>query len=598
MSKFSFGIDLGTTNSCIAVMQGTTSENRRPAVITLADGRKTLPSCVWYKQDGTVVVGREAYNRRYLTDEVVYSSKREIGTDKVYKLHDGKLKVTPVQVAAEILKKLKQDTEVLYGKGAVDEIVITVPAYFDSNKRRATKQAAELAGIKVKAIINEPTSAALAYTLGTHTDDQFLVYDLGGGTFDVTLMSITHAGNTEFDMFADMDDTQDTLAQVIASAGDDHLGGDDLDRSLVELALDALNRDLNAKNKVHNFDVRSQISKEDLEKMVLFAESFKKNYREYQGVYEVPVTLGRSTKNYPVSFNARIMAEALEPLYQRTLVKIKECLAAKPGTSFKRLILVGGSTKLEMLQDRLKQDFPDVEIYCELNPDEAVALGAAVHMDISRGQTDMVVSDVLPRSIGVDYILAMENMNIPGRFKPVIAKDTVLPAEGKIVLMPTQDGQKEVTAAIYQGESNISDQNTYLGSIVIDNADLGEADKSGIEIKMRIDGDGILTVSMEAGSQTKEIQLQSVLNPEVAKNDAEKDPLNKAIDSFIQTISYSNMSEDEKDAFINQLEASRGDAKAFAAIRTKVRRRANENRTSIFTTSSTVTEEGAEGDED
>lgn len=598
MSKFSFGIDLGTTNSCIAVMQGTTSENRRPSVIALSDGRKTIPSCVWYKKDGTIVVGREAYNNRYLTDEVVYSSKREIGTDKVYNLHGGKLKVTPVQVASEILKKLKQDAEVLYGKDAVDEIVITVPAYFDSNKRRATKEAAQLAGIKVRAIINEPTSAALAYTLGSKTDDQFLVYDLGGGTFDVTLMSITHAGDKEFDMFSDMDDEQDTLAQVIASAGDDHLGGDDLDRSLVELALDQLNREIMANNKVKNFDVRSQISEEEIEKMVLFAESFKKNYREYQGVYEIPVTVGRTTKTYSVCFNAHIMAQALEPLYNRTLSKIKECLAAKPGTTFKRLILVGGSTKLGMLQDMLKQEFPGVDVYCELNPDEAVALGAAVHMDISRGQTDMVVSDVLPRSIGVDYILAMENMNIPGRFKPVIAKDTVLPAEGKIVLMPTQDGQKHVTAAIYQGESNISDQNTYLGSVVINDADLGDAAKSGVEIKMRIDGDGILTVSMEAGNSVKEIQLQSVLNPEVDQQSQDKTPLNKAIDDFIQTITYSSMSEEEKQGYIAELEAARGNVELFSKIRSKVRRRVSESRTSIFTTSSVTSEGESSNDED
>ena len=234
--KYAFGIDLGTTNSCIAVK----AAGRPAEIIALADGRKTLPSCVMYK-DGNVIVGREAYIHRYDTDHVVYSSKRDIGSDKKYTIYANgddapPVEITPVDVAYEILKKLKQDAELLYGKDFIKDVTITVPAYFTLERRSATIEAANRAGLNVLALINEPTAAAVAYTEGSSGNERILVYDLGGGTFDVTLLSMTEPDADLAELFDD-EDLSDTVAKVISSSGGPHLGGDDLDRLVYDLAV-------------------------------------------------------------------------------------------------------------------------------------------------------------------------------------------------------------------------------------------------------------------------------------------------------------------------------------------------------------------------
>lgn len=569
MSKFSFGIDLGTTNSCIAVMQGATADARRPQVLKLSGGGYTLPSCVWYKRDGSIVVGREAYEHRYLTDEVVYSSKRFIGTNHVYELHDGALKVTPVDVASEILKSLKQDAEIMYGEGAVDEAVITVPAYFDSNKRRATKQAAEKAGITARAIINEPTAAALAYTLGKTNNEQFLVYDLGGGTFDVTMMDIHH-NDTEFEFFSDMDEDQETLAQVIASAGDDHLGGDDLDRGIYELALDNVNQQMNSMERIHNFDIRKFIDDELEEKIILFLEDYKKNAGNRVAMWDIPVKLGRSEKHVSLRADASLIRQALLPLYQRTLKKVRECLNAATGvTEITKIILVGGSTKLKLLQDLLHEDFPNANIYCELNPDEAVALGAAVQMDVLKGETGMVVSDVLPQSVGVDCVMTLDNMEIPGRFKRVIAKDTVLPAEASVQLTTIRDNQTILPVAIYQGESFNTDENTYLGTIVLDGVNLQKKGEDDLTLSMRIDANGILSVSLAADGKKTQLTLQNILNPQDKKADS---PATKIIRSLRALVtSNDGISDGDREEFLKLLAECEEDPTKLPGVRAKIK---------------------------
>lgn len=600
MGKFSFGIDLGTTNSCISVMQGTDAHSRRPQVITLEDNRNTLPSCVWFKRDGSIVVGREAYKHRYLTDEVVYSSKRFIGTNHVYSLHDGKLKVTPVQVAAEILKKLKHDAEILYGEGAVDEAVITVPAYFDSNKRKATKQAAEMAGISIRSIINEPTSAALAYTLGNMGNDQFLVYDLGGGTFDVTLMNVSNSSSAEFEMFQEMETSSTTLAQVLASAGDDHLGGDDLDRMIYELALDRVNKEANSHERIHDFDIRDHIDEDMQEKIILFIEDFKKSsmLSSSTACHEIKVKLGRSEKTFVVKIDENLIREALEPIYYRTLKKVQECLESKPGSTFNKIVLIGGSTKLKLLQERLREDFPDTPIYAELNPDEAVALGAAVQMDINKGDTELIVSDVLPRSVGIDCILMMDDMQIPGRFKPVISKDTVLPAEGSITLTTIEDNQKILPVAIYQGESFLSDENTYLGTIILEDANTSKRGEDDVILRMRIDGNGILTTSLTVGKQTTQIQLQNILNP---IEETVKESKNK-IQEFIDKVENSDLNEQVKADFVSRLLECNKDMSKLVQIKKELRQAMSKSakKSDYFNTASNYTAsidfDGADGD--
>ncbi len=568
MSKFSFGIDLGTTNSCIAVMQGVSKENRHPQVIPLQNKQHTLPSCVWYKRDGSIEVGVNAYEHRYLSQEVVYSSKRDIGTDKLYTLHDGALTVTPVDVASEILKKLKHDAEVMYGEGAVDEAVITVPAYFNSNKRKATREAARLAGINVKAIINEPTAAALAYTLGRDTDDHFMVYDLGGGTFDVTLMDVKQ-GNAEFDFFSEMEDDSRTLAQVLASAGDDHLGGDDLDRGIYETALDRLNAEVNSMDRVHDFDIRSTITEEEKEKIILFLESFKKNSTNRVASWDFEIKLGRGIKKVSMRADSALIQEALEPLYQRTLKKVKECVNDAVGVQeITKIILVGGSTKLKALQERLAEDFPKADIYCELNPDEAVALGAAVQMDVLRGDTEMTVSDVLPQSIGVDCVMTMNDVEIPGRFQKVISKDTVLPAEGSIFVTTVKDNQTTIPVAVYQGESFSTDENTYLGTIVLDNVNLHEKGEDSIKLEMRIDANGILSVAVSADGKREELVLQNILNPQVKK---EETLVEKTVKSLITSVKNSKLSDEQKQEYIHRLTECYKDPSQIAALRKELK---------------------------
>lgn len=610
MSKFSFGIDLGTTNSCIAVMQGATADARRPQVLKLSDGRYTLPSCVWYKRDGSIVVGREAYEHRYLTDEVVYSSKRFIGTDHVYELHDGALKVTPVDVAAEVLKSLKHDAEIMYGEGAVDEAVITVPAYFDSNKRRATKLAAEKAGIIARSIINEPTAAALAYTLGKNTDEQFLVYDLGGGTFDVTMMDIRHS-DAEFDFFGEMaeEEDQDTLAQVMASAGDDHLGGDDLDRNMYELALDNLNQQMNSLDRIRDFDIRKFINDELEEKIVLFLEDYKKNAGNRVAMWDIPVKLGRSERVVSLRVDATLIYQAFLPLYQRTLKKVKECLSAATGVSeINKIILVGGSTKLKLLQEMLQQDFPSADIYCELNPDEAVALGAAVQMDVIRGETGMVVSDVLPQSVGVDCVMTLDNMEIPGRFKRVIAKDTVLPAEASVQLTTIRDNQTILPVAIYQGESFNTDENTYLGTIVLDGVNLQKKGEDDLTLSMRIDANGILSVSLSADGKKTQLVLQNILNPQEKKTESPAEKMIKSLRSLV--LANSGISEKDKEEFLGLLSECEEDPKKLPGVRAKIKQamaekasKAREELTSNFAVTSSMyssvqEEDGYDGEDE
>lgn len=593
--NYVFGIDLGTTNSCIAVMKGTRESMPAPMAIPFLNGKTTLPSCVWYKKtaDGfETVVGREAYENRHLTDEIVYSSKRFIGTDKVYSLHEGTLKVTPVDVAAEILKTLKENAERLYGKDAVKEIVITVPAYFNHEKRHQTKLAAEKAGMSVLAIINEPTAAALSYSYVKPQSERFLVYDLGGGTFDVTVMDVIEGGNDEFDSF--IDDGSDQVARVIASAGDDMLGGDDLDRAILECAMDDTNAKFNAYDRIKDFDVRKFVTPEQYERFLLHVEQHKKNSPDATIVLNVKSKLGRKMENTPIIVSEAVIKRALEPLYARTKAKVTECTEGIVG-AIDKMILVGGSTKLALLRNMLAKDYPNMKIYCELNPDEAVALGAAVQAAVIKGGIDMIVSDVLPQSIGVDCQVDLNGTVIRGRFKKLVAKNTVLPAEMRTTVTNISDNQKEVAVAFYQGEDVRSANNTYLGTVVLDGLNLEKSGESFIELIVKIDANGMLSVDVAADGKTTHASLINILRPTTAVKDNLPTPIRNMLNSLESAILNSESSEEETEALLEELSLCKEDTTKIPALKAKVQKLTNKIKneriaraTSVFATQAAV----------
>lgn len=532
MSKYAFGIDLGTTNSAIAVVSG-----GKPAeVIRLSNGEATLPSCVMYR-DGRVIVGRYAYEHRHDIKHVVYSSKRHIGTPHTYAVYANgddmpPVKVTPTDVAYEILRTLKEEAEKKYGKDEVDEVVITVPAYFTYQKRAETKKAAERAGMKVLALINEPTAAALAYACNTETSDKFLVYDLGGGTFDVTLLSMINDVKMP-SIFADMD-LSDKTAKVISSAGNDHLGGDDLDELVYRIACKSASEQYKQKSNDPTFDLARAISPEMKEKILLLIESIKKSGDTSTVMKTIKgEQIGKET-DIDLFITHDMFVEATRKIYQNTLVKLTECVG-RQASSYNRLILIGGSTKSAILREMIANDFT-CPIYTNLNPDEAVALGAAVQSSIIKGETNISVTDVLPQSIGVDCVNVMDDVEIPGRFNKILLKDTPLPAAVSIPVTTYEDDQRQARISVYQGESTLSANNTYLGDLVIDLPKKYKKGEAPITITASVDASGLLSVTASIGNKKESITLQNVLNPEENQAVTAKDKLLSRYMNTIKTL--------------------------------------------------------------
>lgn len=506
--KHSFGIDLGTTNSCIAVK--TVGEPAK--TITLADGRKTLPSCVMYK-DGQVIVGYEAYKCRYDTDHVIYSSKRDIGSDKTYTVYangDDKpaIEVSPVDVAAEILKKLKHDAELLFGEGYVQKVTITVPAYFTLERRAATIQAAEEAGLEVVALINEPTSAAIAYTEGKSDNEDILIYDLGGGTFDVTLLGMLKPDNTLSDLFGESV-MSDTMAKVLTSSGDPMLGGDDLDKRVFDLAVGELAKELGVD------DISQYMTPESAEQAILLIETNKK--RDTIAGMSIPVYIQlpgeESATTRTLTINGEMYQQAFEEIYERTRAIVSDCLSGRKQSSISKLILIGGSTKLPMLRERVTKDY-NIPVYVELNPDEAVALGAATYTSILAGETNMTVSDILPQSIGIECISAFGEQMVEGRMNKLIPKNTPLPSSASTVLTTTEPNQTRAVIPVYQGEDPIAENNIHIGTVVMDIKPSSE--KRAVKVTLTIDASGVLKVKLNSNTESATVVLQNVLRPATA----------------------------------------------------------------------------------
>lgn len=563
MARFAFGIDLGTTNSCISVLRldgaGNTAE-----VIPMRDGSRTLPSCVWYKKDGSIVVGKEAYNNRFKTDEVVYSSKRAIGTQKIYQLHGGKLQVTPTQVATEVLTYLKNNAEFIYGKGNIKDITITVPAYFSIEKRAATRLAAEKAGMNVISIINEPTSAALAFMQKEKQNVTAMVVDFGGGTFDTTILE--YQGANDFGGLFDDEDSK-SVSKVLSTAGDDMLGGDDIDSNALDIMCARFDELFHSQTGDAQFNLMKLLPDTQREEIILKIEKFKKEYKNSQITMKVPVKYKGKAVEAQLILNDHVFREAFKPIYRRMLAILKECIAGTPAT-FSQILLVGGGTKLAYLKERLRGTFKDTFINDSLNPDEAVALGAATMSGIVSGDVEMTVSDVLPQTLGVATTIYEGSLVMPDRFSSVIKKGTTLPATRTLDVQTTFDDKERIKIDVYQGESPLVDENDYLGSILLEGATF----KKGytVSIALNVDANGLLTVTAKSAGVTSEIQMDNILKPKTSESKGGKTAL--LVASWVAVIESADIDDTQRESLLLLAEdAKKGDKCAIKKLRVEVK---------------------------
>ncbi len=428
------GIDLGTTNSLVAVV-----EEGGPRALSRGDER-LVPSVVGLSDDGRIIVGQEALNQYVLAPErTVRSIKRKMGTDERVKLGDREY--SPEEISAFILRYLKTMAEEALGE-AVDRAVITVPAYFNDAQRNATKHAGELAGLEVQRIINEPTAAALAYGIEKQTDQFLMVYDLGGGTFDVSII-----------------EQQGDVLEVRASHGNVRLGGDDFDERVQQHLIVALSNE-------HRYDFKAD--RRAMARLARAAERVK--------IALSNAPYARATEEFLARYDGQIahlntevgrheLEKMIEDLLRSTLDSIDKALAdaqLKP-QQINRALLVGGSTRIPRVSE-LIEEHVGLQPGMEINPVEAVALGAAVQAAIINGEpVNTMLIDVAPHSLGVSTVQIMFNQLIPGIFRPIIRRNTTIPAtraERFFTLTPSQDS---VEVEAYQGESQIAAENTLLG---------------------------------------------------------------------------------------------------------------------------------------
>ena len=527
------GIDLGTTNSCVAVLEGDA-----PQVIENAEGARTTPSIVAYSEDGEILAGQSAKRQAVTNPEnTVYAVKRLIGRrfddDVVKKDMDmvpykivkadngdawveikGESKAAP-QISAEILKKMKKTAEDYIGE-AINEAVITVPAYFNDSQRQATKDAGKIAGLDVKRIINEPTAAALAYGMDKSSGDKVVaVYDLGGGTFDISVIEI-----------ADVDGEKQF--EVLATNGDTFLGGEDFDMRLIEYLSSEFKKDSGI--DLSNDPLAMQRLKEAAEKSKIELSSSQ------QTEVNLPyITADASGPKHLVVKLTRAKLESLvEDLIDRSLEPLKVALddAGKSTGEIDEIILVGGQTRMPMVQDKVSGFFGK-EPRKDVNPDEAVAVGAALQGAVLAGDvTDVLLLDVTPLSLGIE--------TMGGVATPVIEKNTTIPTKKSQIFSTADDNQTAVTIHVVQGERKQAVQNKSLGRF--DLADIPPAPRGmpQIEVTFDIDANGILNVSAKDKATGKE---QSIIIK-----------------------ASSGLSEDEIDAMVKDAEANAAEDKKFEEL--------------------------------
>ena len=485
MSKI-IGIDLGTTNSCVAVMEG-----GEPVVIPNPEGARTTPSVVGFSKTGERIVGQAAKRQAVTNPErTITSIKRKMGSD--YKVSiDGK-SYTPQEISAMILQKLKSDAEAYLGE-PVTEAVITVPAYFTDAQRQATKDAGKIAGLEVKRIINEPTAAALAYGADKEDDQKIMVYDLGGGTFDVSIIEMG-----------------DGIQEVLATASNNHLGGDDFDDRLINYLADQFKGET-------GIDLRS-----DKMAMQRLKEAAEKAKIDLSGMTQTNVNLPFITadatgpKHLDCNITRAKFNELTADLVQATMGPVNQALSdagLKP-SDLDKILLVGGSSRIPAVQEAVK-NITGKEPFKGINPDECVAIGAAIQGGVLTGEVKgIVLLDVTPLSLGLE--------TLGGVFTKIIDRNTTIPAKKSQVFSTAADGQTSVEVHVLQGEREMAKDNKTLGMFHLDGIMPAPRGVPQIEVTFDIDANGIVHVSAKDLGTGKEQHITITSSTNMSKEDVEK----------------------------------------------------------------------------
>ena len=485
MSKI-IGIDLGTTNSCVAVMEG-----GEPVVIANAEGNRTTPSVVAFSKDGERMVGQVA-KRQAITnpDRTIMSIKRQMGTDHKVTI-DGKA-YTPQEISAMILQKLKADAEAYLGQ-TITEAVITVPAYFNDAQRQATKDAGRIAGLDVKRIINEPTAAALAYGVDKETAQKVMVYDLGGGTFDVSILDIG-----------------DGVIEVLSTSGDTHLGGDDFDEAIMKWMV--------AEFKSSNgIDLSS-----DKVAMQRLKEAAEKAKIELSGVTSTAINLPYITadatgpKHLDLTLTRAKFDQLTADLVERTAGPVRQAMsdAGLSANDIAKVLLVGGSSRIPAVQDMVKK-LTGKEGFKGINPDECVAMGAALQGGVFTGDVKgLLLLDVTPLSLGIE--------TMGGVMTKLIERNTTIPVKKSQVFTTAADNQTSVEVHVLQGERDMAQYNKTLGRFNLDGIAPARRGVPQIEVTFDIDANGIVNVSAKDLGTGKEQHITITSSTNMSKEDIDK----------------------------------------------------------------------------